>query len=42
VNYTKPDVTVLGDAKSVIEIQGKGFNTDDAGQLVDPAYELDE
>jgi hypothetical protein len=48
MKYTKPEMAVLGDARSVIEenaSSGKeGLPTDTSGELgySDPAYDLDE
>jgi hypothetical protein len=44
VNYTKPEVAVLGEAASVIElISGKAHTNSDGGMTkVTPAYDLDE
>jgi hypothetical protein len=45
MNYTKPEVAVLGEAVSVIEmvINGKlNAQTDHGTSRVNPAYDLDE
>lgn len=44
MNYTKPEVAVLGEAISVIEhVIGKSNTTTDFGlSKVTPAYDLDE
>jgi hypothetical protein len=45
MSYTKPEVAVLGNAISVIEMTGgKGTSTptDSLKSLVNPAYDLDE
>ena len=46
MNYSKPEVTVLGDANRVIELIGKGNSVSDApprgSENNAPAYDLDE
>jgi hypothetical protein len=43
MNYTKPEVAVLGEAVRVIEGHVKGQGSADGGKLpVIPAYDLDE
>ena len=44
MNYTKPEVAVLGEAVNVIEVVGKQGALTDGGHLksIDPAYDLDE
>ncbi len=46
MNYTKPEVTVLGEADRLIRFTGKGNSNNDApppGSLNNaPAYDLDE
>ncbi len=46
MNYTKPEVAVLGDAVRVIELRGTktGSQSDGVGQpkILNPAYDLDE
>ncbi len=48
MNYTKPEVSILGDATKVIELLGSGKNsTPSDGQIGstkvnNPAYDLDE
>jgi hypothetical protein len=45
MNYTKPEVAVLGKAVSVIEhinVKGTLQPPDGTRQLVSPAYDLDE
>jgi hypothetical protein len=44
MKYTKPEVEVLGEAASVIEmVIGKAHSTTDFGSTkVTPAYDLDE
>jgi hypothetical protein len=45
MNYTKPEVTVLGDAKSLIETSNpsaKPSAPGDGTQTAGPGYDLDE
>ena len=43
MTYTKPEVAVLGDASSVIEIlSNKQTEHNDGGVYANPAYDLDE
>jgi len=45
MDYTKPTVTVLGEASEVIEQTGpitKQTNAGDGSKPVDPAYDLDD
>src|ERR1700683_3421620 len=44
MNYTKPEVAVLGEAVRVIEMIGKGSGSSDSPLQgkVNPAYDLDE
>jgi len=43
MNYTKPEVAVLGEAVRVIEHVGKGSgNVDNGLPRITPAYDLDE
>ena len=43
MNYTKPEVAVLGEAVSVIESHAKGGKLDFDGRISEhPAYDLDE
>jgi len=43
MNYTKPEVSTLGDATNVIEFLGKPRQTPyEGGKIVSPAYDLDE
>ena len=44
MNYTKPQIVVLGDASSLIEGCGKGVCPGDGGvdQTISGAYDLDE
>jgi hypothetical protein len=45
MNYTRPEIAVLGNAISLIEMTGgKGTSTpiDSLKSLVNPAYDLDE
>ena len=43
MTYTKPDVSILGNARSVIESQqSKTTQHNDGGVFANPAYDLDE
>jgi hypothetical protein len=43
MTYTKPEVSILGNANSVIESQiNKTTNHFDGGVYANPAYDLDE
>ena len=44
MTYTKPEITVLGNASRLIEGSGKGTNAGDpsGSSFLPPAYELDE
>ena len=45
MNYTKPEVSTLGDARTVIESNGTtkpSQQPHELGKMVAPAYDLDE
>jgi hypothetical protein len=42
MNYTKPEIVVLGEAARVIEFTGKTGGVTDHPIKVNPAYDLDE
>ena len=42
MNYKKPEVTILGQAVSVIEVTHRKPGIASDGQAVNPAYDLDE
>jgi len=43
MNYTKPEVAILGDAACVIQnLSKKNSGSDAISQVTQPAYDLDE